>query len=220
MATLTLRNVKGSALTFQELDSNFLALDSDVTNLTTTLSSSYVTLDTVQTITGAKTFSNTFTASNGVILNGLTYPTVDGTGDQFLTTNGAGILSFATVTSYDSAKVQGQIDSDFGTRSIFDLSDVTSNVTVTGLDADRLDNVQGSGYLRSNVTDQYSNGTLTFNSGTTLTAAAGATVNFSNTTGTAPFTVASTTIVTNLNADTVDGFQGVAVYDRTGTLLN
>ena len=35
MATLTLRNVKGSALTHTELDSNFLALDSDLTNFNT-----------------------------------------------------------------------------------------------------------------------------------------------------------------------------------------
>jgi hypothetical protein len=33
MATLTLRNVKGSILTFQEMDSNFLALDSATANL-------------------------------------------------------------------------------------------------------------------------------------------------------------------------------------------
>jgi len=37
MATLTLRNIKGSALTFDELDSNFQALDSDITSITNTI---------------------------------------------------------------------------------------------------------------------------------------------------------------------------------------
>jgi len=190
MADLTLRLTKGSALTLQELDSNFQALDSDVANLSSSLASSYVTLGTTQTITGAKTFSTTLTASNGAVLNGLTYPTADGAINQFITTNGSGVLSFATVESYDSAKVQGQID---------------SNAPL---------------FLSSGATDNYTSGTLTFNSGTTLTAASGATVNFSNTTGTAPFTVASTTKVTNLNADRVDGFSGIGIYDSAGTLLN
>lgn len=72
--------------------------------------------------------------------------------------------------------------------------------------------------LRSDVSDNFTNGTLTFNSGTTFSLASGAvanyasgaTVNFDNTTGTAPFTVDSTTVVTNLNADLLDGFEGDA----------
>jgi len=32
--------------------------------------------------------------------------------------------------------------------------------------------------------------------------------------------VASGTVVTNLNADKVDGFQGIGVYNAAGTLLN
>jgi len=274
MADLTLRLTKGSALTLQELDSNFQALDSDVANLSSSLATSFVslsnaniiygfknfrdgieivdsgnagsiqvlndgvtingskypgnygtdgqflktdgagtlsfatvvsydsakvlgqidsaavTLTGTQSVSGAKTFTNTLTASNGAVLNGLTYPTADGAINQFITTNGSGVLSFATVESYDSAKVQGQIDSN------------------------------APFFLSSAATDAYTSGTLTFNSGTTLTAASGATVNFSNTTGTAPFTVASTTKVTNLNADRVDGFSGIGIYDSAGTLLN
>jgi len=60
MAKLTLRGVKGDLLTYQELDSNFLALDSDIG----ILQGNYVTLDTNQTITGAKTLSATLTAQN------------------------------------------------------------------------------------------------------------------------------------------------------------
>lgn len=36
-------------------------------------------------------------------------------------------------------------------------------------------------------------------------------------TGTSPFTVASTTVVTNLNADTVDGIEGTALVKKDGT---
>jgi len=60
MATLILRGTKGQRLTHEELDSNFLALDSDIS----ILQANYVTTDTAQTITGAKTLSATLTAQN------------------------------------------------------------------------------------------------------------------------------------------------------------
>lgn len=82
----------------------------------------------------------------------------------------------------------------------------------SGADADFLDGIDSTEFLRSNTDDQYTNGTLTFNSGTTQTFASGATVNFNNTTGTAPFTVASTTVVTNLNADLLDGLDSTYFY--------
>jgi hypothetical protein len=78
MATLTLRNVKGSSLTFDELDSNFLALDSDITAINNTISGGvglasdsvnslidaridsdgFVNLTSNQTVGGIKTFSD------------------------------------------------------------------------------------------------------------------------------------------------------------------
>lgn len=86
-----------------------------------------------------------------------------------------------------------------------------------------------AGFLRSNVSDNYEAGTLTFDSGTTLSVSSGSTINvvsgatfnFDQTTGTSPFTVDSTTVVTNLNADTVDGLSGAQFLrsdaDDTGT---
>lgn len=71
------------------------------------------------------------------------------------------------------------------------------------LDADKLDGVEGASFLRSDVSDNYTAGTLTFDNATGLTFANGATVAFNNTG--APFTVSSTTKVTNLNADYLDG---------------
>ena len=75
MTTLTLRNEKGETLTFDELDSNFLALDSSINNTLnsiTNLGNSYVTLGTDQTIVGNKTFTGAVSADS-VGLNQLTF---------------------------------------------------------------------------------------------------------------------------------------------------
>ena len=64
--TLTLRNEKGDTLNFDELDSNFLALDSSIANEIARingLSNDYVTLATDQTISGEKTFGRVHTDS-------------------------------------------------------------------------------------------------------------------------------------------------------------
>jgi len=102
---------------------------------------------------------------------------------------------------------------------------VVSTTKVTNLNADLLDDLDQSNFLRSNVNDNYTNGTLTFDSGTTLTAADGTTVNFNNAIGTAPFTVVSTDLVTNLNADLFDGLQSTEfnldrVTDNGNTTTN
>lgn len=68
--------------------------------------------------------------------------------------------------------------------------------TGSGLDADLLDGVEGANFVRSDVADTVS-GVLTFNA---IPAFNGGTSG-----STAPFTVDSTQVVTNLNADTVDG---------------
>jgi hypothetical protein len=210
MATLTLRNIKGSSLTFDELDSNFLALDSDITSINNTIaggvglaadsvnslidgridSSSFVDLSTAQTISGIKTFSDIITATDNIALSGsgtnyiqfdnnlevqdaagagttrfaidssgkiglgtvtpsevldvvgnatisgslvasgLSYPIVDGATGTFLTTDGSGALSFAVVTSYDSAKVLGQIDARIDSD---DFVNITTTQTVGGI---------------------------------------------------------------------------------------
>ena len=355
MATLILRNTKGSALTFDELDSNFLALDSDITSINNTLSSGvglgadsvnqlidaridsddFVDLTTVQTITGAKTFNGGITVSSGLIANSLTYPTADGNTGEFLKTDGAGNLTFAVVTSYDSTKVQGQIDSDFGTRTTAELTELTNlyytdararaaisatgDITyndVTGVisftdseqhtpaqiramfsaagdlaynsttgqfsftDSEQHTPTQiramfsAAGDLAYNsTTGQFSftdseqhtpaqiramfsaSGDLAYNSTTgdfsftdseqhtpaQIRAMFSAAGDLSYNSGTGEFSytdsspfavqfaaasifglsdVTSGTVVTNLNADKVDGYNGIAVYDRNGTLLN
>lgn len=84
--------------------------------------------------------------------------------------------------------------------------------TGSGADADFLDGIDSTEFLRSNTSDQYTSGTLTFNSGTIQTFASGSTVNFNNTTGTSPFFVLSTTRVDNLNVDLLDGRDSTYFY--------
>jgi len=145
---------------------------------------------------------------------------------------GTGIISY---TDVDSASFTSQLAGSTTTNlaegtnlyytttranSAIDARVTKTFVDALNINADQLDGLEAAAFLLSGATDNYTSGTLTFNSGTTLTAAAGATVNFNNTTGTAPFVVASTTLISNLNADKVDGFNGIGVYDRNGTLLN
>lgn len=63
--SLTLRNTKGSALTFTEMDNNLSNLKNAVDAID---SVTFVSTSTTQTITGAKTFSNTATFSSTVSL--------------------------------------------------------------------------------------------------------------------------------------------------------
>ena len=264
MATLTLRNTKGSALTFDELDSNFQALDSDITTINNTFSSGvglgadsvnslidaridsddFVDLTTVQTITGAKTFNGGITVSSGLIANSLTYPTADGNTGEFLKTDGAGNLTFDAVTassSYDSAKVQGQIDSDFGTRTTAELTELT-NLYYTDARARAAISVigdlsynSGTGVISYTDSAQHTSseirgmfsgsGDISYNSttgdiGVTTYKTADFTTDFAAESIFNLSDVTSGTVVTNLNADKVDGFNGIAVYDRNGTILN
>ena len=74
---------------------------------------------------------------------------------------------------------------------------VDSTTKVANLNSDLLDGLSSGSFLRSNASDTYTSGTLTI--------ANEAIVEFNMADGTAPFTVASTTKVSNLNADLLDG---------------
>ena len=76
---------------------------------------------------------------------------------------------------------------------------VSSTTLVSNLNADQLDGVEGSSYLRSDATDTAS-GAITF---TAIPAFNGGTSGVD-----APFTVDSTFLVSNLNADLLDGQEG------------
>jgi hypothetical protein len=101
MADLTLRNNKGSALTFDEMDSNFLALDSDLTDIKTG-SNEYVTKSTGQTITGSKYFNTSTSFDSVVILETLS---LGGSGSQFVSWP-EDTVKLKFVTEYTSNTIQ------------------------------------------------------------------------------------------------------------------
>jgi len=81
MATITTRSGKGSALTFTEMDANFTNLNTDKLELSG------------GTLTGNLVMAAGKTVTIG---NDYTFPTADGTANQFLQTDGNGNLSFVT----------------------------------------------------------------------------------------------------------------------------
>jgi hypothetical protein len=122
MADLTLRNNKGSALTFDEMDSNFLALDSDLTDIKTG-SNEYVTKSTSQTITGSKYFNASTSFDSVVILETLS---LGGPGSQFVSWP-EDTVKLKFVTEYTSNTIQagmGHISDELWLASI-DSADST-----------------------------------------------------------------------------------------------
>lgn len=87
------------------------------------------------------------------------------------------------------------------------LSSKYLGISNTATNSNSLGGISAGSYLRSDANDSYTAGTLTF--------ASAASVSFGKTTGTSPFTVASTTVVTNLNADLWDGNQFSSYLNQT-----
>ena len=218
MATLTLRNVKGSSLSHDELDSNFLALDSDISTIQTDLTGAafwdQVTGGTkIRTdldvgigkdptvafdVEGAGKFSGNITA-NVLIGNYLTLDNVnvDATGLE---------LNYNHNTTLGSA-VAGKTLVVDASRDIDNLNIVTAVSFTDG-------------------TATLSSGNITGGADATFTGSVSANDfagDGSSITGISVFQlsdVTSGTVVTNLNADKVDGFNGIGIYDSDGTLLN
>lgn len=101
MSTIVLRSVKGSALTFTEMDDNFNNLNTDklqnvVEDTTPQLGGN---LDVNgQSIVSASdgNISITPNGTGKIVLDGLSWPTADGTANQVIKTDGSGNLSFVT----------------------------------------------------------------------------------------------------------------------------
>jgi len=164
----------------------------DAANFTGTLPNNFITLGTQTT--------------------GNYVATVAGTTNEIEVTGSGSETSAVTIGLPDDVVITSSLTVN-GSNVLTDSDTGSGNA----LDADTVDGIQGASLLRSDTSDNYTSGTLTFNSGTTVGFASGATVNFDNTTGTAPFTVDSTTVVTNLNADLLDGQQGTYYLDWTNT---
>ena len=114
--------------------------------------------------------------------------TFDGTVDMNSTITVDGTTTFSTRPAFNG-----------GTSGVDSPFTVDSTFKVTNLNAELLDNLGASQFVRSDTTDTVA-GVLTFNA---IPAFNGGTSG-----STAPFTVDSNTVVTNLNADLLDGVQG------------
>lgn len=101
---------------------------------------SFTTADMVSATDGG-TFQSSVTFSNGLVANGLTYPTTDGTANQVIKTDGSGTLSFFSPDYYDDADVDAHLSGGTGVtyttgtiaigQDVGTTADVTFN-SVTG----------------------------------------------------------------------------------------
>ena len=94
-------------------------------------------------------------------INGLIYPTSDGTSGQFLKTDGSGNLTFATVTGYTDSDVETYLDGGSSTPT-FASATVSGTLTVTG-NLDITGDINSYNVTDLDVTDQ----TITLGAGQT-----------------------------------------------------
>ena len=123
------------------------------------------------------------------------------------------VSSTTKVTNLNADLLDGYTTASANTASTIVLRDasgdfsagtITANLTGTASNANLLDSLDSSQFLRSDVADSV-DGALTF---TAIPAFNGGTSG-----STAPFTVDSTTLVTNLNSDLLDNQQGTYYLD-------
>ena len=98
-------------------------------------------------------------------INGLIYPTSDGTSGQFLKTDGSGNLTFATVTTYTDSDVETYLDGGSSTPT-FASATVSGTLTVTG-DLDITGDINSYNVTDLDVTDK----TITLGAGQTMSQA-------------------------------------------------
>jgi hypothetical protein len=143
------------------------------------------------TVNGATTQAGTLTVSSG-FLNCAGNIVSTGAIHNALTVNGG-------ITSSGYLNTSGNISAAIGS---FGTLIVGSTAVVTNLNADLWDGNHFATYLNQAV---LTTSTPSFSTVTSTVA-----------TGTAPFTVASTTTVTNLSADTLDGIHAIGLYNNMG----
>ena len=249
MADLTLRNVKGSSLTFTEMDSNFLALDSDITNLfavnsTTNLSegsnlyytdarvSSLVDSDYINSrgapTVGAQTI---YKYKTGSALPGSTewgFNDSAGTGlPAQIDSDGTGYIRFNRYNA-NTADVSNFLKKAVPVGSTIYIQEkqtsthfVLLETTTTFANAQSDFTVQVANCKIKNKefsTQAFANGKECI----VMIQAQSSTVNDSS----EVISIINSTVnksfvdALNVDADTVDGFHGIGLYDSAGTLLN
>ena len=90
--------IKGTTLSSDDSTKITMAEDVDITGTLQVNNINSADSSAIQINDGINV-SGTITANSGLVANGITYPTSDGTANQFLTTNGSGQLGFVTVAS-------------------------------------------------------------------------------------------------------------------------
>jgi len=171
------------------------------------------TLSSSSTITGTRLISNIasgtapLTVTSTTVVTNLNADLLDGlNSDKFMrtdiSTSTTGNISAVNITSTGTLSSSSTIT---GTRLISNIASgtaplsVTSTTVVTNLNADLLDGLNSDKFMR---TDANTSTTGTLSSSSTIT---GTRLISNIASGTAPLTVTSTTVVTNLNADLLDG---------------
>ena len=155
-ATLTLRSVKGSPLTNNEVDGNFTALnteigtlESDMTTAQSDISTLQTDLDTLEASVGATNLSETIQDIIGSMVTGntengiaVTYQDADGTLDfdvgDFTITLGGDLTGSATVTNLGSVTLTAAVvdDSHSHVTSNIDGFDAAVRTEIEGADLD------------------------------------------------------------------------------------
>lgn len=184
-------------------------------------------LGIAQTVSGAWTFSGgatfatppSFTAALGTPFNVTSSTVVTNLNADLLdginSTSFAQVAATATVSGAWSFTANPSFTNAVVGGAPFSIGPNSSNVLVTGLNADRLDGLNDTDFLRATAGSTLAAGNTLTISGT-LAAAIAATVTFANqpsftiATGAQPFLVTSTTLVTSLNADMVDSLHAVS----------
>jgi hypothetical protein len=186
----------------------------------------YVTTTTNQTISGIKTFANNFIVTSNTVIANLNSDLLDGQqGSYYLdwtnvtnkpdpvvtVTLTGDVTGTANTTLTDLASGTVSIATTIAANSVALGTDTTGNYIATITGTTNQVTVSGSGSETAAVTlslpqDIHTAATPTFSR-----------LTLSQTTGTAPLNVSSNTVVTNLNADLLDGLQGTSFANSTFT---
>jgi len=123
------------ANTLQSDDSTAIQINDGV-NISGTLDAKTLITNTISSedssaiqINDAVNVSGTLTAT-GLVANGITYPSTDGSANQVLTTNGAGVLSFTSLSSFTGITFVGD-DSTGSTINTAETFKITGTQNIT-----------------------------------------------------------------------------------------
>ena len=113
-----------------------------------------------------------------------------------------------------AVSASGQLDIQTGSCITASANDIS--VDTNCVDATTLDSINGASLLRSDASDNYTSGTLTFDSGTVLAIASGATLNGA---GVFDFGGATSVEIVNGSSPTVDAIGEIAIDTTSNKLL-